>query len=364
MSDQTYNCPECGKAMYYDGLCYDCKVQIEFKQTLALSDAEVKAKVEKIVEDFNEITSCRQVSIDFMNLFCYREINTEKIAEKALENKIFDPDILYKNASAEVRDRMIELLKENECEEANNIQCALAVLGDDKVLEAFIELEKNPREWREKLYVNPSVYAYGGGWTFDESGNKIELTYRDCYALEKSERKDDAVILGKVKEDTCPKCGGKIIDLLTIDGRDERLNFLGINGLIKASGCPDCIMMSSKTFCKYTINGESELLENDEGTDECYAQPEDYEKFANNGLVLSTNKVNPYFGSNEDTFSTIGGMPNWIQDPTYLTCPVCEKKMKYFAQLHSGKVLNYAEGTLFFEICQDCHTIGMIHQQT
>ncbi len=29
---------------------------------------------------------------------------------------------------------------------------------------------------------------------------------------------------------TCPHCGGRIVDMLVLDGQDERLKFLGLDG--------------------------------------------------------------------------------------------------------------------------------------
>ncbi|SFR65179.1 hypothetical protein [Anaeromicropila populeti] len=114
---------------------------------------------------------------------------------------------------------------------------------------------------------------------------------------------------------TCEKCGGKLFDILTIDGRDERLKFLEIEGTIKAKVCPDCVMMSDSYFCKYTIYGESEILPNEAGSDESYMTEEDIEEFQTNGFVLSPKKVNPFFGCHEDTFSTIGGMQIGFKTP-------------------------------------------------
>lgn len=363
MSCQIYNCTRCGRVKYFEGLCYECQKENYCNEILMLSDSEIEERLKGIIENVIKIDDYENVYNDFINLFCYRAINTEKIAEKALENEMFGLSKIYRNASEKVRDKLIEMLKNDKCEDANDIQNALAMIGDEKVLEAFIELEKNPREWRKKLYVNPSIYAYEGGWTFDEKGEKINLTYDDCYILEKSDRKDDAIKVGHPLLETCEKCGGKIFDILTLDGNDERLKFLGIDGKIKAKVCPDCVMMSDSYFCKYTINSESEILPNEEGADESYIKEEDIEKFKNNEFVLSQKKVNPFFGCDEETFNTIGGMPNWVQDPTYLTCPVCGKTMKYFAQLHWTHFVG-GEGTLYFEICKDCNIIGMLHQQT
>ena len=35
------------------------------------------------------------------------------------------------------------------------------------------------------------------------------------------------VRIGRAREDTCPHCGGRMADMLVLDGRDERLKFLG-----------------------------------------------------------------------------------------------------------------------------------------
>lgn len=166
MSNQACSCPQCGRTIYFDGTCYDCQKINGCIEILALSDSEVEEKIKNLINNINKINDYEKDYHNFINLFCYRGINTERIAEKALENDIFCPSKLYRNASEKVRDKLIELLKDDKCEDANDIQNSLAMIGGEKVLEAFIELEKNPREWRKKLYVNPSVYAYAGGWTF------------------------------------------------------------------------------------------------------------------------------------------------------------------------------------------------------
>ena len=33
----------------------------------------------------------------------------------------------------------------------------------------------------------------------------------------------------------CPHCGGRMVDMLVLDGRDERLRFLGLDGILTAA---------------------------------------------------------------------------------------------------------------------------------
>mgnify|MGYP000267242060 CR=1 FL=1 len=48
-----------------------------------------------------------------------------------------------------------------------------------------------------------------------------------------------------MRDDACPHCGGRMFDMLVLDGRDERMKFLGIDGILTASCCPNCV-----PFCR------------------------------------------------------------------------------------------------------------------
>ena len=58
----------------------------------------------------------------------------------------------------------------------------------------------------------------------------------------------------------CPRCGGPLVDILVLDGRDERLRFLGIDGLITATCCPNCVCYMEAAYCHFTLEGESKPL--------------------------------------------------------------------------------------------------------
>ena len=54
-------------------------------------------------------------------------------------------------------------------------------------METLLELERNPRPWRKSLYVDPSIYAQCGGWTFDKEGHRTQLNFDTCYPMVKGE---------------------------------------------------------------------------------------------------------------------------------------------------------------------------------
>ena len=88
-------CPICGRKQYFEGICFKCSAKEERKEYLSLSDEEIKIKIEEIIENIDD-----EDYIDmFKKLFCYRGINTSKIAEVAFNNKIFFSKEIYKDAS-------------------------------------------------------------------------------------------------------------------------------------------------------------------------------------------------------------------------------------------------------------------------
>jgi len=360
-------CTNCGREKYFEGLCYWCRTKENRNEWLALPNDEVQKKIQFIIDNIKDKDVIYR---EFNPLFYYRAIDTADIAKAAFERKVYYPHEIYRNATPGLVDEMINLLLTTQDKTVGaNFLCCLSVVENDpnnKILNAFIELENNPREWRKKLYVDPSRYADIAGWTFDKEGTRIPLIYPQAYPMVKGDRsKDTAVIMGGRKEEKCSHCSCQMTDLLTIDGRDKRLKFLGIDGVIKALTCPNCASVYGPTYCKYTIDGESEVLEvsDDSYLDENYMRDEDLDEFENNTFVLAQEPVNLFYGCGDDITHMIGGIANWVQDTEYLDCPCCNQKMKYFAQIQDY-ILGSGDGAIFFEICIDCQVIAMVHQQT
>ena len=60
--------------------------------------------------------------------------------------------------------------------------------------------------------------------------------------------------------------------------------------------------------------------------------------------------------------SAIGGKPQWINDAQYAECPECGKRMKHLAQLGSEHI--EFDGTIYVQICTDCHIAATCYQQS
>lgn len=361
-------CPQCDRTKYFEGLCYTCEREVEKARYEAMSDDEVARAVQVVIEAVRMGKDVDKTS--FMQLLAYCDINTQAIADAAVETiglsqkAMYHPFSIYKDASPEVRERLITMLLDPKCKNADYILCYLAEIGDERVREVFYQLERNPLPWRQSLYVDPSIYAQGGGWTFDDNGRKIELDYPVCYAIEPRKTADGALTVGEKIAGNCSECGSQLVNILTFDGRDERLSFLGIKGKVELPLCPLCAGLSDKTVIRYQVDGGGSFeLVNPFGDGEIFPD-EDIARLTNNKLGLSDQPKPLHYAYGFDELSIMGGRADWIQDWQYEQCPDCGKYMRMLAMLSWAQLLPGSEGNLYIEVCTDCSVAVAFHQQT
>ena len=368
----NFHCPICGTPLRYEGLCFKCKAEKERLEVLSWTQEQISEKQKNLVQNVKELEDFHEPEFtDFWNLLSYHNAITPQIQRAALNANVFYPCEIYYNAPEDVRDGLITvLLNTNEANEAANLMSSLAMQGDDKARNTLFELEQNPRPWRKKLYVGPSIYAQCGGWTFDKEGHRIQLNFNTCYPLVKRTVNDETPVkIGRIRDDVCPHCGGNMVDIMVLDGRDERLKFLGIDGILTATCCPNCVVfLEDGAFNHFTLDGESQpmpsKLFNGEDEMENYLGDEDYQVLSNNSFVLAEKSVPLFYGAACEDVNTIGGFANWVQDWEYADCPHCGKPMKYLAQIQWDTIMDGMEGTLYIEVCPDCQIVSMKHQQT
>ena len=117
---------------------------------------------------------------------------------------------------------------------------------------------------------------------------------------------------------------------LVLDGRDERLKFLGLDGILTATCCPNCVgFLKGPAFNRFTLDGGVEVFPSElfdgAGKMDCYVRPEDYRSLTENPFVLGGAPVPLFYGAACDDVNTVGGFANWVQDWEYTVCPHCGK---------------------------------------
>lgn len=370
MERKAQKCRQCGREIYFDGICISCRAENERNEILALSQEEIDSAVRKICNEIKETGKLDKERSLFTKLLNYRDIDTTEIARTAFEKQLFYPGEIFKDAPDDVILAMLEMVKQDDINSmlASRLLVCLAIHGGEDVFHTFIELEKRPRKWREKLYANPSAYATYGGWSYDESGKALKTNFDKCYPMIKADsdkRKHSPVKIGVRTNEKCSHCGCTVVNLMEIDGRDSRLQFLGIDGVIKAKCCPNCAMYSDDNFCSYSIDGESEIVSAEKPyVTEDYIKDEGIDELTSNTYILGDNPVPPRYAADWEGGSSIGGFAFWIQDCDIKRCPDCGKPMQYLAQIQWDTVLDGMEGNVYIEICKDCKMIAVLHQQT
>lgn len=363
-----YKCQECGTPLGFEGLCWRCRNKKHREEVENWTDNEVKEKIEQIKIKLKKSSDDEFYSSEEREIFddlMTKGVDLRELSRVALEKEIFYPSELYYKADEEVRDILIDkLMSTNSEAEGSEIFGCLAMIGDKKSQDTLYELKINPRPWRKKLYVDSDIYAEEGGWTFDSKNNYVKLNYDKCFSFDVGEKKDEnGTFIARKRGEKCHHCGGEMLDILVIDGRDERFSFLGLDGIITVSCCPNCVTLSEGISTKFNLDGTSEVLEY-EGEEENYFDEKIIDEMVENKFVVSSKERSLFYGAFKDDVSTIGGFASWVQDWEYRECPNCKKKMKYLAQIHWDTLIDSAEGTLYIEICPDCKIVTVFHQQT
>lgn len=370
MGQEKKHCQQCGREIYFDGICVSCRAENERNRFLALSEEEMNQAVQQICREIAETGKLDHERELCSKLIQYRDINTAEIAKQAFSKGVYHPWELYKDAPDDVIDQMIALLMQDDVDArlVNNLLLCLSIHGGEKVFQAFLEWERNPRKWSEKIYAAPSEYAFYGGWSYDKQGNWMKTMFDTCYPMVKGtleQKKKSPVKIGSRTGEKCKRCGCELAYLMEIDGRDQRLSFLGLDGVVKVKGCPNCVAWDGGDFCRYQLDGSSELVPEGDGfTTEDYLGEEGIEELSSNTYCLGETPVSLRYATDWEGGSSVGGFAFWIQDYAATYCPDCGRPMQYLAQIQWDTVLDGMEGNAYLQICKDCQIVTMLHQQT
>jgi hypothetical protein len=163
------------------------------------------------------------------------------------------PALIFRSAGAGVRDRLLRLLRNDlPTLRADHVLSALAWIGDEAVIQYLQTADVARPAWAAKLYVKPTDYARVAGWEV-VAGERRELTSQTCLALhvaKEGEAQTDQVCVMRYREDQCPWCGCKLINLLEILASRPPLDPLHrLGGRIEVATCPVCT-------CFGTVHGE------------------------------------------------------------------------------------------------------------
>lgn len=338
----------------------------EVYELLKLEDIEkLKSHVIQLIKE-NEIDEAEEIIIE---LACFTNASLTDCLEMLLESRNYRPSIAFKSASEEIRDVLINEVQINK-NDRNELLFALAWVGDKRIVSLFNEWRNEPPVWKEELYILPEEYALEAGWELDEKGQKRDLFYKESYPLIKAtkiNKNDNPVKMLSDLEEKCPWCNSPLMVLFEFDLSHPSLEFLKLSGKkLRIATCDICTCYGTI----YTeIDGEGNYKWSCFNEKPSYLPDMDSEEKIqyNNNLVLSQEKRSCYHAASpyvQTNISQIGGHPTWLQDAEYPKCPKCNKSMKFIGQIDGGDVMDYGEGVNYAFICEECNIAATNYQQT
>lgn len=269
-------------------------------------------------------------------------------------------------ATEETAARIVELI---DADRADAGQWLLA-LGSSRTraaAEAMKRWSAEPPPVAEKLYVPVGQYAHEGGWELGPEGEVRPLTSLAAYELVPSDGETPvagSAPLGQV----CRWCGLELLRRLDVDLDDPALADLGLagHGRVVAVTCIHCGCYTGY-FGEYRPNGTaSGSVHTPRPAHLPPVGPHDYD-MPTGRLGLGARRTTPVGGiAWEAGGSTLGGLPDWIQDASYPTCPSCGTTM-YFLAMVTGDDLwgDIAEGCDYIFFCAaDCGITCVVYQQS
>lgn len=283
------------------------------------------------------------------------------------------PPILFRNAGAAVRDRLVRMLSMFAPDlVVSHALSALATIGDQEVVRLLQTASSKRPFWSRKLHGAPTDYARDAGWEIVD-GERRELTLSHCVALKVADLDDAApptkhVSVWKETSEPCPWCGGITANLLTVDLTSLQLDAVALLGdRVEVLTCPDCTCYGPvHAILEETGRG---FWSNKNVRPNYLPAPD-----AANSRVTSDwssariqlQHRSPIQASDwrvPTTFSQIGGLPTWVQNTEYPRCLQCNKTMIFLAQIDEGAFPGN-EGFYYAFVCKECRTTATIYQQT
>jgi len=244
--------------------------------------------------------------------------------------------------------------------------CALGASRTRTAAAALARWTAAPPPVAAGLYIPIAQYAHEGGWELD--GQKIRfLTSPVAYALSPTDAQCPTAGSTPAGE-RCPWCSLELVRRLDIDLDDPRLADLGLagQGRVVALTCIGCGCYAD-VFSEYRPDGTAAWSPHNDKPN-YLPEAEGYEFDPPTGrLGLGPRRTSPVAGIAWDAGgSTLGGLPDWIQDSDYPTCPGCQTTMYFLAMLTGNDLRGeLAEGCDYVFFCiEGCGLTAVLYQQS
>ncbi|MDX2107909.1 MAG: hypothetical protein SFY67_16020 [Candidatus Melainabacteria bacterium] len=204
---------------------------------------------------------------------------------------------------------------------------ALAFCGDDFAVKQFAEWRKHLPPWIREEYTAIEIFTRDAGWELDEDEQKRLLYDPNCFAI--TVYHDDKLDTGLL----CQRCNRA---MLSIEFPDDKVG--GRNHIPFCDLCNGRERIETPKWIKKSPSIGGTLR-----------------------LKIDKNLRDPFFSLSQfyrSSYSQIGGIPCWIQDPEYPSCSKCARTMIFHAQINAfdlvgAKIWDTMYYVFYCEFCKE-----------
>ncbi|WP_145332963.1 DUF1963 domain-containing protein [Paenibacillus xylanexedens] len=339
-------------------------------------------------------------------LVCYHDLPLTAEIPELLERDIVYPAVLFKSASGETRNHLIQQVNNDEGNR-NHLLMMLAYIGDETVVQQFWQWKQSAPDWASELYVAPECYTLQAGWELTEDGQRRELFITPSYSMYEVGGSDVAgsqsknldgvpISLLVPNSNFCPWCGSSLISLMNLHVKHPALQ--SVDWKFPQLDVQTCLVCSSYSVVYMEMDAEGNAIWSKHNVKPDGLGDIDVEEmsvdilgigssvlevgsFAGAGerlagiqqqvqhrlFHIATEPRQPFHGSEwamEPSLSQVGGHPGWVQDADYPACPACSATMKAIGQLDGEMIQENGEGVYYMFACEPCQMTAVSYQQS
>jgi hypothetical protein len=292
-----------------------------------------------------------------------------RLHRELIQQKQFYPHAIFRDATAEIREELLDLLFHGELNENQTfgVMVALAWIGDERVVHLYRRWWKEaPVQIQGKTWTTDdfSYQMQRAGWQLDKDGKRKNLIWDEAFVAVPVS--DSPFLISE----TCGCCRQPLAILFDFDLRHPEAKFLQFPGeRLRIATCCFCTFLEG-IFTEVDGFGNVRWSSVNQKPDLriCDHSEESLEWIRSSSLrPLTFGAPEPihflqhvHLGSVEEWESRIAGYPTWIQDLYFPKCPSCGLLMKYIGQFRDPDL----EGLYYAHLCSDCGIACTHYQQT
>ena len=260
-------------------------------------------------------------------LVAFVSADISSLLQEFIRSAELQPEFVFHRAAPKIRNLLTQHLARVAGHDrllTDKLLCALAWIGDERVVELFAGWRADVPSWASGLHIPPQQYSQQAGWELSPDGERRNLYHEICYPLVRS----------AVSTPSSPVSVLTETNLFELDATSAALAFLGCSQKI-------VVPISEQNLVDDTMPRRS--------------------------LVLADAPRSPWHAAIDSLpteYSQIGGHPTWIQDAEYPSCSNCRATMTFIGQIACEDVDPRREGIFYAFLCPDCSMTASTYQQT